>query len=210
MQIYPKTVQTNATELCVARWPQTRLQIKGAKARHANADMPVRARPIASACTSSVPSYVYTLSMFIMCRITCTMNSSVVSLTCLPHNATTVVRPRVHSWQASGMETALTCLQVEDHYPSTNPVTPHALAYLSYNCTKGADHVIFTAHSALTSTTSPLSRALAMQAGSAESTGATLLVSMMPFAPSMARASDATRRAAATLWRLCRLTWSSA
>jgi len=34
----------------------------------------------------------------------------------------------------------------------------------------------------------------------------TLFVSMMPFAPSMARASDATRRAAATLCRLCRLT----
>ena len=34
----------------------------------------------------------------------------------------------------------------------------------------------------------------------------TLFVSIMPFAPSMARASDATRRAAATLCRLCRLT----
>ena len=40
--------------------------------------------------------------------------------------------------------------------------------------------------------------------------GATLFVSMMPFAPSMARASEATRRAAATLWRLCRLTWGPA
>lgn len=34
----------------------------------------------------------------------------------------------------------------------------------------------------------------------------TLFVSMMPFAPSMARASEATRRAAATLCRLCMLT----
>ena len=52
-------------------------QVKGGHALHANADMPVRARPIASACTSSVPSYVYTLSMFIMCRITCTVTHTI-------------------------------------------------------------------------------------------------------------------------------------